>query len=62
MCYYIKISDVRQSSPRSMQPGRWAGEPAAVPKHGHAQAHLHASQVCKEHPEDHTVHEDGVCC
>lgn len=60
--FYILLPDVRQSSTRSMQPGRWAGGPAADPKHGHTEDDPNASQVCQEHPEDYTVHEDGVGC
>ena len=27
-----------------------------------SEAYCHEAEVCQEHPEDHPVHEDGVCC
>jgi hypothetical protein len=38
---------------------QWA---AAGAWHGHPEDDLDATQVGQEHPEDHPVHEDGVCC
>ena len=34
----------------------------AQPWHGQFEDHCHAFEVCKKHPEDHTIHENGVRC
>lgn len=45
----------------SFGPGAGGGLPrTAEPWNGHAEGHLDPSEVGQEHPEDHSVHEDGV--
>ena len=34
----------------------------AQPWYGQLEDHRHAFEICKKHPEDHTIHENGVRC
>lgn len=53
--------NVGSRSTRGLPSGGF-GQPAAEQEHGYPKSHFHPSEVCKEHSENHPIHEDGVSC